>query len=124
MRATEEVQLLKEEMRHVRAFCTWKAAWWRTRACLRKVDAVLAEGSVAYSKDQAIIQEALEAEFGLLWDTPLDSQQDSSNKIEANTNDNDGEDNDNDTDYEEGINGGDYNDDDDDVKEVPDGYLG
>lgn len=96
---------------------------FRTCAGLRQVDVVLAEGLVAYSEDQAVIQEALEAEFGLLWDAPLDSREDSGNK-KGNTNDNDGKNNDDDTDYEEGINGGDYNDDDDDVKEVPEGYLG
>lgn len=52
-RWTEEVSLLKEEMRRSIAYCRWKATWWSQQSeRLGCVDPVLAEGLVAYASQQ------------------------------------------------------------------------
>lgn len=71
-RATEEVLLLKEEMRRTLVFLTWRAKWWRTKpVSWDGVSIQLQEGIVAYAKDQALIQDALATHFEALWEKPL-----------------------------------------------------
>ncbi|KAF9490476.1 hypothetical protein BDN71DRAFT_1523131 [Pleurotus eryngii] len=56
LRWTEEVQLLKEEMRRVLAFLRWQAEWWEGKVCDdESVPRVLAEGLTAYARRQASI---------------------------------------------------------------------
>ncbi|PPQ76635.1 hypothetical protein CVT26_012761 [Gymnopilus dilepis] len=71
-RATEEVALLKEEMRRVLAYLDWKADWWKGRQSGRQVqDKALEEGLLAFCVDQESRQRALRASFQKLWTTPL-----------------------------------------------------
>ncbi|PPQ73936.1 hypothetical protein CVT26_006557 [Gymnopilus dilepis] len=71
-RATEEVELIREEMRRVSEYVKWKATWWRLRQRARLVqDVVLAEGLSSYCLDQASRQEALCTSFQEIWKTPL-----------------------------------------------------
>ncbi|PPQ82214.1 hypothetical protein CVT26_009204 [Gymnopilus dilepis] len=72
-RATEEVALLREEMRRVLAFLDWRATWWTTHRTSRLVeDIVLTEGLHAYCASQSSHQLALKATFQAIWKTPLD----------------------------------------------------
>lgn len=72
LRWTEEVSLLKEEMRRVLVSLEYTARWWEGRAepwdC---IDVVLAEGIRAYALRQASIQRALADKFRKLWAAPL-----------------------------------------------------
>lgn len=71
-RATEEVVLLREEMRRVLAFLEWKANWWGLRKEARPVeDRALAEGLRAYAEEQAALQHLLCRSFRSIWKTPL-----------------------------------------------------
>lgn len=71
-RASEEVILLREEMRRVLAFLEWKAKWWDEREDLRTVrDLELSEGISSYAESQAGLQRSLADSFRLLWKTPL-----------------------------------------------------
>ena len=73
-RATEEVLLLREEMRRVLAYLEWKANWWSSRQALRSVeDITLKEGLYAYCTDQASLQNALKASFQKIWKLPLEN---------------------------------------------------
>lgn len=69
MRWDEEVQLLQEEMRRVRAFLTWQASWWIEQEDLRRdtVNPVHQEGISAYARRQAHLRLALNAHFEHLW---------------------------------------------------------
>ncbi|EDQ98095.1 uncharacterized protein LACBIDRAFT_336275 [Laccaria bicolor S238N-H82] len=71
LRWTEEVHLLKEEMRRVRKTLEWKASWWDARQPgWQALDKPMGEGVRAYASRQASIQRALHAQFTRLWDTP------------------------------------------------------
>ncbi|PPQ97624.1 hypothetical protein CVT26_002547 [Gymnopilus dilepis] len=94
-RATEEVQLLREEMRRVLAFLEWRANWWRGRSAARSdVSADLAEGLRAYCASQADHQLTLKASFQTIWRAPLldhDSTDSDDDSDEDEDSDGDGE---------------------------------
>ncbi|KAF8199479.1 hypothetical protein BJ912DRAFT_844731 [Pholiota molesta] len=70
-RSTEEVLLLKEEMRRTLEFLEWKAKWWIGRPSLRTgLSKELAEGLNVYALNQASLQRSLAQEFRALWITP------------------------------------------------------
>ena len=72
-RTTEEVLLLREEMRRVLAFLQWKAQWWTAKQESRKAaDKALAEGLKAYSLEQAGLQVLLSTHFQTIWKQPLE----------------------------------------------------
>lgn len=82
-RATEEVALLREEMRRTLAYLQWKTEWWLARQKMRVVsDQGLAEGLRAYASEQASIQSALSSNFQRLWQTPLEMIDESPQKDE------------------------------------------
>ena len=72
MRWSEEVELLREEMRRVLVFLTWRADWWTecgfsmAAACTDR-PAPYIEGLLSYSVRQAGIQRALAKRFADLW---------------------------------------------------------
>jgi len=70
-RATEEVLLLKEEMRRVLEFLKWKAGWWVSRVELHSADKGIAEGLRAYSHKQSLLQNNLSQHFRSIWGVPL-----------------------------------------------------
>jgi hypothetical protein len=74
-RATEEVLLLREEMRRVLAFLEWKANWWRLQAALQEVGSALSKALDSYAHSQAALQELLAAEFRVLWKNSLEDEQ-------------------------------------------------
>ncbi|KAJ7733474.1 hypothetical protein B0H16DRAFT_1468065 [Mycena metata] len=65
----EEVDLLEEEMRRIRQFLTWRAAWWRARADGRgrEQDGPQREGERVYAYRQAKLQDDLCANFAAKW---------------------------------------------------------
>jgi hypothetical protein len=72
MRWSEELRLLKEEMRRVLAFLEWDAGVWRSRA--RDVGSVWigiseaqSEGLKGYALRQAWIRDRLRADFEFKW---------------------------------------------------------
>ena len=72
-RATEEVLLLREEMRRVLEFLAWKADWWSRQVSWRKdINKDLAEGVCAYAHTQVDLQTTLSTEFRTIWRAPLD----------------------------------------------------
>lgn len=72
LRWSEEVMLLKEEMRRVRKTLEWKASWWDDRQeGWLGLDAAASEGVKAYAARQARIQRDLHVRFTRLWDQPL-----------------------------------------------------
>lgn len=72
-RATEEVLLLREEMRRVLEFLAWKADWWSTQVGRRRdINKDLAEGLCACAHTQADLQTMLSTEFRTIWRAPLD----------------------------------------------------
>lgn len=71
-RTTEEVMLLREEMRRVLDFLEWRAKWWDAQGNIRsQVGLELKEGLHAYASQQAALQRSLAASFKSLWTTPL-----------------------------------------------------
>ena len=71
-RATEEVLLLREEMRRVLEFLAWKADWWSMRVDWRSdINKDLTEGLRAYAHTQANLQTMLSTEFRSIWKAPL-----------------------------------------------------
>jgi hypothetical protein len=87
-RWTEEVQLLREEMRHVLAFLEWRSNWWKERPALRQVDTALAEALRAFASEQAQLQLDIAASFRDLWRKPLqDSDTPNANQSAASMND-------------------------------------
>lgn len=73
LRATEEVTLLKEEMRRALAFLRWKGNWWLERRHARPgVSKDMLEGISAFATTQAEIQNSLANHFQKLWQAPLD----------------------------------------------------
>ena len=97
-RATEEILLLREEMRRVLEFLQWKADWWLQRTDSRTtVDASLSEGLQAYCKEQSYVQSLLSISFRALWRTPLQDGEDEGAEGDEH-NDDDDPDNDDDPD--------------------------
>ena len=88
-RATEEVQLLREEMRRVLSFLDWKSKWWRSQAALRKVQPGLREGLEAYALVQANLQDLLASDFRATWRKPLEDEPASVERSEDNEDDSD-----------------------------------
>lgn len=72
-RATEEVLLLREEMRRVLEFLEWKSQWWINLKAQRStnVSKDLSEGLSAYAHIQSDLQLTLANEFRTLWKQPL-----------------------------------------------------
>jgi hypothetical protein len=70
-RATEEVLLLREEMRRVIEFLRWKSEWWISRAEHWPADTALAEGLRAYAINQSMLQRSLSQRFQTIWKAPL-----------------------------------------------------
>ncbi|EDR04507.1 uncharacterized protein LACBIDRAFT_304221 [Laccaria bicolor S238N-H82] len=72
LRWSEEVLLLKEEMRRVRKTLEKRAAWWQAREePWEGLDRAEAEGVRAYARRQAVMEKALYECFTRLWDDPL-----------------------------------------------------
>ncbi|KAJ7347689.1 hypothetical protein DFH08DRAFT_646279, partial [Mycena albidolilacea] len=64
----EEVDLLEEEMRHIRQFLVWRAEWWKAKVDRRGLsDGPQLEGEMAYALRQAGIQAALAKDFAKEW---------------------------------------------------------
>ena len=73
-RWTEEVLLLKEEMRRVLCFLEWKAEWWEALKDNWEGTALPPDtiaGMRAYAISQAALQRALSKDFTRLWEDPL-----------------------------------------------------
>lgn len=124
--ATEEVELLREEMRRVIPFLDWKANWWSAKQNSRAVnDVTLAEGLRAYAVDQKLCQLALKASFQAIWKTPLneaiaddenpmnedrpEENSDDDDALEENEGQEEDEDNEDGRDEEKDDNGSNYN---------------
>ncbi|KAF8907258.1 hypothetical protein CPB84DRAFT_1744643 [Gymnopilus junonius] len=125
-RATEEVMLLKEEMRWVLAFLEWKSRWWQDRQCTRTgLEKSMVEGVQAFALRQSSLQSQLAAHFHKLWKAPLeDSEKEASNDSHTTPasqkdtgDDNDDNDDDDDDDADEQLEGGLDNDWDDNILE-------
>ncbi|KAG6848447.1 hypothetical protein H0H93_016880 [Arthromyces matolae] len=117
-RATEEVSLLREEMRRSLQFLQWKGSWWRKRTTLRKVEEKeLAEGLKAYALEQASLQENLVLSFRRTFKSSIEDD-DSTPKANINSapapvaEDDDDDDDDNDNDDDDGDDNDDGDDDD------------
>ncbi|KAF9487933.1 hypothetical protein BDN71DRAFT_1478250 [Pleurotus eryngii] len=67
LRWSEEVSLLKEEMRRVLAFLTWQAAWWEGQVGQRDLPELITEGLDAYARRQADMRIRLAASFAAKW---------------------------------------------------------
>ncbi|KAJ7884955.1 hypothetical protein B0H13DRAFT_2235322 [Mycena leptocephala] len=67
----EEVELLREEMKHVLRFLRWRALWWETRRGIRResVGADIRGGLEAYAARQAAAARAIARRFRAAWDT-------------------------------------------------------
>lgn len=71
-RWTEEVLLIKEEMRRTLTFLQWRAGWWDSKPSeWVGVTPQLKEGLQAYAHRQAEQQRNLATHFRRLWDNPL-----------------------------------------------------
>ena len=75
-RATEEVMMVKEEMRRTVESLGWEAKEWEKRAACRSeqgevLDPGLQEGLRAYAHDQADLQTSLQKHFRSMWQAPL-----------------------------------------------------
>ncbi|KAJ6447425.1 hypothetical protein C8R47DRAFT_1181554 [Mycena vitilis] len=69
VRWSEEVMLLREEMRRVLRYLGWQAGWWRERVDARPdVSPVLAAGLRAYALKQASWHDRLSGFFRAKWD--------------------------------------------------------
>ena len=71
LRWSEEVQLLKEEMRRVRKTLEWEGRQWEGRTEPCTADAAAAEGIKAYAIRQAQVRRDLLDHFTRMWDKPL-----------------------------------------------------
>ncbi|KAK6971927.1 CxC2 domain-containing protein [Favolaschia claudopus] len=69
-RWSEEVMLLREEMRRVLRYLAWQAAWWRERCEGREVTAELAGGIRAYAMKQAGWCDRIADFFREKWNVP------------------------------------------------------
>ena len=71
--ATEEVQLLHEEMHRVLAFLDWKSSWWMSKKVAEHVKGeALSEGLAAYAVEQAALKIRLKTAFQAIWKGPLE----------------------------------------------------
>ncbi|KAJ7081651.1 hypothetical protein B0H15DRAFT_924210 [Mycena belliarum] len=70
-RWSEEVTLLREEMRRVMRYLNWKAAWWEGRRSARgtEIPAALRAGLDAYGARQAALYRQIGRRFKTAWDT-------------------------------------------------------
>jgi hypothetical protein len=66
-RWTEEVRLLKEEMRRIPITLLWKAGWWEERSRVEEFEGYHAEGASAYALRQAALFRGISAHFVELW---------------------------------------------------------
>ncbi|KAK7023457.1 hypothetical protein VNI00_016763 [Paramarasmius palmivorus] len=66
-RATEEVLLIREEMRRTLAYLAWMAEQWETRASAFSGRSAEDEGKRAFALTQAKLQQELRAHFESLW---------------------------------------------------------
>ncbi|KAJ7078540.1 hypothetical protein B0H15DRAFT_788814, partial [Mycena belliarum] len=70
-RWTEEVMLLREEMRRVLRYLSWQSGWWAERVALRTgLTAGVAAGVRAYALKQASWHSRLGGFFRTKWDVP------------------------------------------------------
>lgn len=108
-RWSEEVMLLKEEMRRTLAFLHWRADWWEKKPSRWPgVSTQLEEGIGAYARGQAKLQRDLALHFAALWKDPLSDDSmhpdietaafDSANHEDDNDDDDDDSDSDDDDD--------------------------
>lgn len=68
MRFSEEVLLLREEMRRVLEFLEWHEKWWNEQELRRTgLHAPVAEGVLAYARKQAHYRRALHNKFNHMW---------------------------------------------------------
>lgn len=67
MRFSEEVLLLREEMRRTLASLRWYEDWWEKQGSRRDVQVAIAEGLEAYAQKQAYYRRALHDQFNYLW---------------------------------------------------------
>jgi hypothetical protein len=68
MRWSEEVLLLREEMRRVVAFLQWRGGWWEERQdVLRGLEMEHNEGVIAYARKQAHIRRSIQTSFEGMW---------------------------------------------------------
>ncbi|KAF8145474.1 hypothetical protein K438DRAFT_1429639, partial [Mycena galopus ATCC 62051] len=67
-RWTEEVQLLKEEMRWIPIFLHHRAEWWKDRRHPHSFEDEHAEGAAAYATRQAVLYNSLASSVETLWD--------------------------------------------------------
>ena len=71
-RWSEEVQLLREEMRRVLEYFKWKAAWWRSKKNAQlTVGPAISNGLQAYAEKQAVILERLGQVCAQKWSAVL-----------------------------------------------------
>jgi hypothetical protein len=70
---TEEVLLIREEIRRVIQFLSWKSKSWALRAknASELMDKGFAEGLCAYACKQSLLQDNLSHHFQAIWKTPL-----------------------------------------------------
>ncbi|KAF9035855.1 hypothetical protein BJ165DRAFT_1332509, partial [Panaeolus papilionaceus] len=71
MRAIEEVELLKEEMRWILTFLDWKHGWWISVSQLRTREKALLEGLKAYTLSRSNLQKMLSTQFRNKWMSSL-----------------------------------------------------
>ncbi|KAF9542834.1 hypothetical protein CPC08DRAFT_738695 [Agrocybe pediades] len=107
-RATEEVMLLKEEMRRVLAYMHWKEKWWIGKMSSRAGPGVskdLEEGLRVCASSQVEIRRSLRQQFQKLWEMPLEEDRTAVNndRPEGDSDDNDDEDSDDGDDDEDDI---------------------
>lgn len=68
MRWSEEVLLLREEMRRVVAFLQWNGEWWEERQdVLQGLEMEHNEGVNAYARKQAHIRRTIQMSFKDMW---------------------------------------------------------
>ncbi|KAJ7839976.1 hypothetical protein B0H14DRAFT_2360894, partial [Mycena olivaceomarginata] len=96
-RWTEEVELLREEMRRVPVTLRWKAGWWVERSTVDEFEGYHAEGARAYAFRQAELLRRISDHFEELW-APLRAVEDVAavpepmpEPIDGNDDDNDDE---------------------------------
>lgn len=83
---TEEVLLLREEMRRCLQYLQYRADWWARRSTLRQDAAAspglekgLAEGLVAYAREQQVFQSQLAKSFLKIWGGSMFEETEESN---------------------------------------------
>jgi hypothetical protein len=64
----EEIKLLREEMRRVIEYFSWKAQWWRVQGPRRTdADGYICNGAAAYAAKQAAMFENMAKSFVEVW---------------------------------------------------------